>query len=125
MIQLAFPPSILSGHSNGNNQWGKINATKEWREKARKATIAAGYADKWADGICDIGVHVSFCPPDRRSDRVNYPNRMKPIFDGIADALGVNDVRFVPEFHFCPVEAPGRVEVRLSWRSGIKWGEAA
>lgn len=125
MIVLPFPPAILSGHSNGNQQWKKVAATKQWRAKAKEATEGAGYTADNDDGSSDIAVHVSFFPPNRRSDRVNFCNRMKPIFDGIADALGVNDVRFVPEFHFCPVEAPGRVEVRLAWRSGIKWGEAA
>ena len=30
-----------------------------------------------------------------------------------ADALGVNDKRFVPHFYFCAPEKPGRVEVRI------------
>jgi hypothetical protein len=34
---------------------------------------------------------MRFFPPDQRSDRTNFPNGMKPIFDGIADALKVND----------------------------------
>jgi crossover junction endodeoxyribonuclease RusA len=57
---------------------------------------------------------VRFVPANNRGDRINYPNRMKPYFDGIADALGVNDKRFVPFFIFAQPEAPGRVEVWLS-----------
>ena len=48
----------------------------------------------------DILVHVRFVPPDRRGDRTNYPNRLKPYFDGIAEALDVNDRRFLPSFEF-------------------------
>ncbi len=64
-------------------------------------------------GLGDIPVRVRFVPPDRRSDRVNFANRMKPYFDGIADALGVNDVRFLPSYEFAEPEKPGRVEVVL------------
>lgn len=109
MIVLPFPPSSLSGHAKGH--WrSKSGPTAKHREWARQATLAARYAPQ-PDG--DIAIHVTFYPPDRRGDRVNFPNRMKPYFDGIADALGVNDSRFVPHFHFCPPEAPGRVEVRI------------
>jgi hypothetical protein len=44
----------------------------------------------------DIRVSVTFYPPNKRGDRVNFPNRMKPYWDGIADALKVNDSRFLP-----------------------------
>lgn len=124
---MPFPPSSLSGHANGNSHWHKSNITKEWRERASDAAKASGYAAlQGDDGKSDIAVHVSFYPPARRGDRTNFANRMKPIFDGIADALGVNDSRFVPEFHFCPVSGKqARVEVRLAYRPGFIWGEAA
>ena len=110
MISLPFPPSSLSGHAKGN-WYGKSSVTKKWRQMACEAAKAAGYIVP-EDG--DISVHVTFYPPDRRGDRVNFPNRCKPIFDGIADALGVNDSRFVPHFYFCAPTKPGRVEVVLS-----------
>lgn len=125
MIILPFPPSTLSGHAKGNSHWGKSGVTKKWRADAHKAASASGYRKDDYQGTHDITVHVSFFPPNRRGDRVNFPNRMKPIFDGIAEYLGVNDSRFVPEFHFCPVAKPGRVEIRLGHRPGIVWGEAA
>lgn len=109
MIALPFPPSSLSGHNKGH--WrGKSNVVQKHREWARNATLAARYT---VPDEGDIRVHVTFYPPDRRGDRVNFPNRMKPYFDGIADALGVNDSRFVPHFYFCEPTRPGRVEVRI------------
>lgn len=109
MIELPFPPSSLSGHAKGN--WhGKSGVTKKWRAMAREATEKAGYT---VSGEGDIRVYITFYPPDRRGDRVNFPNRCKAIFDGIADALGVNDSRFVPHFYFCEPTRPGRVEVRI------------
>lgn len=110
MIVLPFPPSSLSGHAKGNSHWGKSSVTKKWRADAAKVTDAAGFALP-ADG--DIHVHVTFVPPDRRGDRVNFPIRMKPIFDGIADALGVNDSRFVPHYYFREPQKPGHLEIRI------------
>ena len=110
MIVLPFPPALLSGHANGNRRWEKIAATRKHREWAATATRAAKPA---VPNAGDIAIHVRFVPPDRRSDRVNMPNRMKPYFDGIADALGVNDVRFVPSYEFAEPEKPGRVEVHV------------
>lgn len=110
MIELGFPPASLSGHANGNNRWAKIKVTKEWREKARAATEAVRYVIP-EEG--DIRIHITFVPPNRRGDRVNFPSRIKPIIDGVADALGVNDSRFLPQYHFCAPEKPGRIEIRI------------
>lgn len=109
-IVLPFPPSSLSGHAKGH--WrAKAAETKKWRQWAHLATLE----DKPvvpADG--DIAITVRFVPPNRRSDRANFPNRLKPVLDGIADALGVNDRRFLPNYVFAEPEAPGRLEITLS-----------
>lgn len=107
MIVLPFPPSTLSGHHN--EHWRKLQPVKaRHREWARLATLEARPAIL---GAGDIPIKVRFVPPDRRGDRTNYPNRMKPYFDGIADALGINDRRFLPSYEFAEPEQPGRVEV--------------
>lgn len=109
MIELPFPPASLSGHAKGH--WrGKSGDTAKHREWARLATMEAKPCIP-SEG--DIVLHVSFFPPDNRGDRLNFCNRFKPYADGIADALKVNDKRFLPRFYFCPVEKPGRVEVRF------------
>ena len=109
MIELPFPPATLSGHAKGH--WrSKSDPTAKYRQAAREATEKVMPA---VPATGDIAVHVRFVPPDRRGDRVNFPNRCKPLFDGIADALGVNDKRFVPWFEFAEPEKPGRVEVRI------------
>ena len=110
MIVLPFPSSALSGHNNGNPH-AKAGIVRKHREWAAKATLGAK-PKLPAEG--DITVTVRFVPPNDRGDRINFPIRMKPYFDGIADALGVNDKRFVPMFIFAQPEAPGRVEVWLS-----------
>ena len=49
---------------------------------------------------------------------MNFLNRLKPAIDGIADALGVNDARFVPSIEFREPEAPGRVEIGIGETHG-------
>lgn len=110
MIVLPFPSSALSGHNNGNPH-AKAGVIRKHREWACLATKAA--APKVPEAG-DITITVRFVPANNRGDRINYPNRMKPYFDGIADALGVNDKRFVPLYIFAKPEAPGRVEVWVS-----------
>lgn len=109
MIELPFPPSILSGHTDGKGRWAKIAATKKHREWAKNATLAANIAPPSATG--DIRIIVTFYPPNRRGDRVNFPNRMKPYFDGIADAIKVNDSRFLPSYQFAEPVKNGKVVV--------------
>lgn len=96
MIELPWPPASLSGHNKGH--WhAKSGIVSKHREWARLATMEAKPV---VPAMGDIRVGVTFYPPNRRGDRVNFPNRMKPYWDGIADALRVNDSRFLPSFHF-------------------------
>lgn len=108
-IVLPWPPSSLSGHAKGH--WrSKSTPTAKHREWAKNATLAAALG---APVSGDIRVIVTFYPPNRRGDRVNFPNRMKPYFDGIADALKVNDSRFLPSYQFADPVKDGQVVVSI------------
>ena len=108
-IVLPFPPATLSGHNTGH--WrGKAGIVKAHRQDAAKKVSEANIT---APEHGDLLLTVTFIAPDRRGDRVNYPNRMKPYFDGIADQLGVNDSRFLPRFLYAPVQSPGQVHVAI------------
>jgi hypothetical protein len=106
-IELPFPSSALAGHSD-KHFWRMRPIIAKHREDALKATLAVRNSLNISlVDDSDIRVIVTFYPPNRRGDRVNYPNRMKPYFDGIADALCVNDRRFLPSYHFAePVKNP-------------------
>lgn len=107
MIELPWPPASLSGHTKGH--W-RTNApvVAKHRAWAKHATMAANLDAPAGDG--DIRIGVTFYPPDRRGDRTNYANRLKAYFDGVADALGVNDRRFLPSYHFAePVKGLGKI----------------
>ncbi len=109
-IALPWPPATLSGHNNGH--W-LVKSAHVSRHR-RHAKLAALGAKILPPDVGDIFVTVDFYPPDNRGDRINFPNRMKPYFDGIADALGVNDKRFLPTYNFHPPVAGGQVIVRLT-----------
>jgi len=119
VITLPFPSAKLSGHNNGS-WYDKRHEVKKHREWAKTATLAAKPS---VPALGDIPIHFRFIPPDRRSDRMNFTNRLKPYADGIADALGVNDVRFLPSFEFCPPEKPGKVEVFIGEKPAVVPGE--
>lgn len=109
MIELPFPSSELSGHHN-KHFWKVrpiINKHREWAKNATLKALEQVSVD--TSGDSDICISVTFYPPDRRGDRVNYPNRLKPYWDGIADALNVNDRRFLPSFHYALPVSNARV----------------
>lgn len=109
-IILPWPPASLSGHAKGH--WrSKAAVTAKHREWARRAALAERFMGIPIDG--DIRVIVTFYPPNRRGDRVNFANRMKPYFDGIADALNVNDSRFLPTYYFREPVKGGQVVVSI------------
>lgn len=110
-VTLPFPPAILSGHANGNGRWKKIAETKRQRERAKAAVEAELPIDLPATG--DVRLHIHFVMPDRRSDKLNCVNRMKGAVDGIADALGINDRRFLPSIGYGDPQKPGCVIVTI------------
>jgi hypothetical protein len=110
LIELPWPPNELSGHHNAH--WRVLQPIKKkHREWASKAALAAGNIGLPASG--DIRVSATFYPPDRRTDRVNMPTRLKPYWDGIADALGVNDRRFLPTYHYAEPVKNARVVIAI------------
>lgn len=117
VIALPFPPSDLSGHANGNSFRGKASLTAKWRGWAKQAALehpkpVFGEGKPYTpEG--DIHLTIRFYPPDKRSDRMNFANRVKPLADGLAEAWGVNYARFVPHYEYHAPEAPGRVEIEL------------
>lgn len=110
MIELPWPPKELSGHHDVH--WRVLQPIKKrHREWARLGTLAAQVGP--FPGNADIRVSATFYPPDHRTDRVNMPTRLKPYWDGIADALGVNDRRFLPSFHFAEPVKDARVVITV------------
>jgi crossover junction endodeoxyribonuclease RusA len=96
-VTFPWPPAALAS-----------NARVHWRPRARIAARVRGEARILASQMrgCalpaagDIPVAVTFRPPSRRGDRLNFPHLAKVILDGVADALGVDDWRFAPAYAY-------------------------
>jgi crossover junction endodeoxyribonuclease RusA len=115
-ILLPFPDAKLAGHNAGH--WSNKNAAvRDHRNWAYIGTLAMrgnrAVAKRLQATKDDIPLIVTFVPDNNRGDRTNYPNRMKPYYDGIAEALGVNDKRFLPQYVYEPAQKPGHVIVEI------------
>lgn len=104
-----WPPKELS--PNARLHWAtKAKAAKKYRETCRVLTLASGL-QVLSEG--KIRVIVTFYPPDRRHrDADNQVAMIKAALDGFAEALGVNDRRFLPTFQFTD-EVAGEVRIQL------------
>lgn len=109
MIELPFPSSDLAGHSSAHF-WKLRPVIARHREWAYNAALGARIA---LPETGDIILAVHFIPPNNRGDRLNYSNRMKAYFDGLADGFGVNDKRVVPYYTYGAPEAPGVVQINV------------
>ena len=109
-INLPWPDARLN--PNARVHWAvKSPVTKAARLLAYYTTRTAGAA---VEGDKPIALRVVFHAPDRRHrDRTNAEAACKAYFDGIADALGVNDRRFEPTYAWGEPVRGGAVVVML------------
>lgn len=124
-FSLPFPPASLAGHNNGH--WrNRDREVASYRAEAFHLTRTAQRAARYqVPATGDIAIAFHFVPPNDRGDRVNYPIRIKAQIDGIAEALGVNDKRFLPSYTFGKPEKQGRVEVSFIPTIHAEQGENA
>jgi crossover junction endodeoxyribonuclease RusA len=114
-VILPWPDKKLS--PNARLHWGaKVGPKQDAKRIAAHLTIAAqGFPQVRHYLRCSddpIAVTITFYPPDKRHrDDDNMIGAFKSWRDGIADALGVNDRRFRPQYCFGDAAKPGRVEV--------------
>ncbi|MGA0540710.1 hypothetical protein [Neotabrizicola sp. VNH66] len=87
-ITFPWPPAALTPHAKGG-RWGKVRATKRYRNDAFLLARAARIPR------CPTARLVfTFHPPRRAGDPHNVPGRCKALIDGIADAMGCDDKHF-------------------------------
>lgn len=111
MIELPWPPPELSPNARPHPM-ARARATKAYRTTAHWAAKSAGAHSPADEG--DIALEVTFYPPSRRPDRQNMPGWVKAGIDGIADAIGVNDRRFNPTYHYAEPVKGGKVVISLN-----------
>ncbi|WP_312707268.1 hypothetical protein [Stenotrophomonas sp.] len=111
---LPWPHKDLS--PNARVHWNdRARASKIGRREAAALALAAG----WKSILLPDGrlhLHVTFYPPTRRlPDDDNMLARFKPYRDGIADALGIDDKRFISHpLVSTEVRKGGQVVVRIT-----------
>lgn len=108
MIELPWPPRELN--PNARVHWSKRSkAAKAYRRDCRVLTRASGVVAPEGRVL----LVLEFVPPDlRRRDDDNLIAAFKAGRDGIADALGIDDTRFVTQFSLSEwVTAGGLVRV--------------
>lgn len=111
-----FPWPLKQLSPNARVHWAtKAAATKSARHMGY---VIAQAANSWPKRIFTGKIHVwiEFYPPTRKMpDDDNMLSRFKPYRDGIADALGVDDSRFVSHPYVKDeVVKGGKVVVRLT-----------
>lgn len=111
---LPWPHKDLS--PNGRVHWArKAKAAKRARSDAACLAFHAGWRETVFPQL-RIHLHVTFYPPTKLiPDDDNMLARFKPYRDGIADALGIDDKRFISHpLVSTEVRKGGQVVVRIT-----------
>lgn len=92
-IRLPYPSPKLS--PNARVHWSvRSSATKQARDFAGWMAKSKPWPAVAGDGL--VHLTITYCPPDkRRRDRDNVEAAGKAARDGLADAWGIDDSRFV------------------------------
>lgn len=118
LINLPWPPSVLN--PNDKSHWAvKSRAARMYRNMCLVLAKNAAQAQKYrCTGLNKIDFSLEFCPPDRRRrDDDNMLASFKAGRDGVADALSVDDNKFVTSFEVGEPVEDGVVVVRIRERS--------
>lgn len=112
VVVLPWPPRVLS--PNARVHWAKKSkAAKIYRIACMALPLESGV--RAPEG--KVLLSVEFCPPDRRRrDDDNCLASFKAGRDGIADALRIDDNRFVTTISMGDPVAGGAVYVRIEGR---------
>lgn len=108
-LVLPWPPRALSPNARGH--W----ATRS--REAKKYRMTCHLLTRQYGAVAPAGpvmLSLEFCPPDaRRRDDDNCLAAFKSGRDGVADALGIDDSRFVTTFQMGEPVKGGAVKVRI------------
>lgn len=112
-IELPWPAKELN--PNAREHWAKkarhvSKARQEAMLRAKAAVKHHGAPLADTDGL--VHMAIVFNPPDkRRRDRDNIIASCKALMDGLSDAIGIDDSKFVPTYRMGVPVKHGRVVV--------------
>jgi len=111
VISLPWPPAMLS--PNKRPHWAqRAKLTASYRSECGWRARAQGVYQTDAESV---RMTMRFCPPDvRRRDMDNLISATKGLRDGLQDALGVDDSRFVVTYEMGEPVKGGAVQVEIA-----------
>lgn len=97
IVTLPFPDRRLNPNNSKGRHWGSgVALRRAARTCAAHLTALVSKEIQFKQGH-ELALVITFVQPDRRArDRDNLLAACKPMLDGVADALGVNDSQFEP-----------------------------
>ena len=97
-VELPWPAPELAPNRKNGHHWGSVHAIKGKRlADARALTLAAMRQSGYVPPVGVLALTLTFCAPDRRRrDLDNLLAALKADFDGVSQALGVDDQLFEP-----------------------------
>lgn len=112
-IFLPWPDKRLS--PNSRHHWAQVARAKKAAKRTAHYTVLEAGIGKIETTA--VNVKLSFYPPSKRHyDADNLIASHKAALDGIAEAIGVDDSKFIiSATPHGPVEQNGMVKVSLSW----------
>lgn len=118
MHELVIPWPDRRLHPNSRGHWAtRAKAAKAARRDAAMMAKAAGWhRRKWPDGRLHVWID-GYAKDRRRRDHDGFLSSLKPWLDGIADAMQVDDARFVPHpWIKGETRHPAEVRIRITAR---------
>lgn len=110
ILTLPWPPSKLSPNARPLRM-EKARLTKKYRRDCYFAARAGG---AWPLDDDTVTMTVTFCPPIKRHrDIDNLVASVKGAFDGLSDAISIDDRHFVPTYRMGDVVPGGAVVVEI------------
>lgn len=113
-LRLPWPERCL--HPNARVHWAvRHKAAKAARRDGYVLAKAAGWhRHEWTDRPLHVWID-GYAKDRRRRDNDGLLSALKPWLDGIADAMQVDDVRFIPHpWIKDEVRKPGEVRIRIT-----------
>jgi crossover junction endodeoxyribonuclease RusA len=121
-VLLPFPDRRLNPNRSKGQHWASTAALrKSARISAKLLALDADNGCTFSPGS-EVALTITFIQPDRRArDRDNLLAACKPMLDGVADALDINDSQFEPvtirrEYG----SKPGAVRIEITTRASVQ-----
>ncbi len=110
-IELPWYPKELSPNARVHHWAVKARAADRYRNTCAWAARAQGLTLSDAD---EVVMTIEFRPPDKRKrDRDNMIASIKALQDGLMDAIGIDDSKFVVTYKIGQVAKRGKVIVTI------------